>query len=137
MLPPCAGIDWCHLDLGVNLLCVRSFSAMPTQGWTVSLRLWPDCQLTGHCASVDDHGAGGECSVPICCSHNSHSLFSCSADIRLELTMGMCVWVMSSQTVPLCHISHCCTRCAPQERCGICRWLCHGHSCTSHRKLHC
>jgi len=33
------------------------------------------CQPRGHCASVDDHGAGSECSVLIYHSHDSHSLF--------------------------------------------------------------
>jgi len=35
--------------------------------------------------SVDDHGAGSECSVLIHYSHNSHSLFSYSVDLALEV----------------------------------------------------
>jgi len=34
---------------------------------------------------VDDHGAGSECSVLIHYSHNSHSLFSYSVDLALEV----------------------------------------------------
>ena len=42
-----------------------------------------ECQPRGHCASVDDHGAGSECSVLIYYSHNLHSLFSYSVDLVL------------------------------------------------------
>jgi len=40
-----------------------------------------ECQPRGHCASVDDHGAGSECSLLIYYSHNLHSLFSYSVDL--------------------------------------------------------
>jgi len=44
-----------------------------------------NCQPRGHCASVDDHGAGSECSVLICYSHNSHSLSNYSVDLAVEV----------------------------------------------------
>jgi len=43
------------------------------------------CQPRGHCASVDDHTAGSECSVLIYYSHNSHSLSNYSVDVALEV----------------------------------------------------
>jgi len=49
------------------------------------------CQPRGQCASVDDRGASSECKPLIYCSHNSHSLFSYSVDLVLELAMGICV----------------------------------------------
>jgi len=51
-----------------------------------------ECQPRGQCASVDDRGASSECKPLIYCSHNSHSLFSYSVDLVLELTMGICVY---------------------------------------------
>jgi len=50
------------------------------------------CQPRGQCASVDDRGASSECKPLIYCSYNSHSLFSYSVDLVLELTMGICVY---------------------------------------------
>ena len=41
------------------------------------------CQPRGHCASVDDRGAGSECSVLIYYGHNSHSLFSYTVDLEV------------------------------------------------------
>jgi len=53
------------------------------------------CQPRGLCASLDDAlPAGGECSVLIYCSHNSHSLFNYTRVELSQLTMACSVYAL-------------------------------------------
>jgi len=78
------------------------------------------CQPRGHCASVDAHGAGSECSVLIYYSHNSHSLSNYSVDLALEVVdHGHMRLGYESSTVLLCLPQSAYTVHALQERCVI------------------
>jgi len=63
-------------------LITANVAAKVTKGLRFILHeLGYTCQPRGPCASLDDvQPAGSECSVLICYSHNSHSLFNYSVD---------------------------------------------------------
>ena len=88
---PHSELHKCHNALSCHRTCeviAADIALLPSHCWhhkhtqediLGSVMMW--CQPRGHCASVDDHGAGSECSVLIHYSHNSHSLFIYSVDL--------------------------------------------------------
>jgi len=99
----------CDVALSFSALLRELFHFLQRMTW---------CQPRGHCASVDDHGAGSECSVLICCSHNSHSLFSHSVDLVLVDHGHMRLGCEHPRFCCACH-SQFYTAHALQKRCRI------------------